>query len=72
MRIVEAVWRAYSQKKKKQNQGRKEGKIEAHEEERRLGEIQPSGEESNVKERRVMGVLCITIQDAFHCIAVAH
>lgn len=35
---------------------------------RRQEEIQPSGEESNVKER----VSCITIQDAFHCIAVAH
>lgn len=38
----------------------------------RVGEIQPSGEESNVKEKGVNGVSGITIQDAFHCIVVAH
>lgn len=31
-----------------------------------------SKEGSNVKEQRAMGVSSITIQDAFHCIAVAH
>lgn len=34
MRIVEEIGRASREKKKKQDQGRKGGKIEAHEEER--------------------------------------
>lgn len=34
--------------------------------------MQPTGEESNVKEKRINGVSGVTIQDAFQCIAVAH
>lgn len=54
-------------KKKKQVQGRKGKKNMCT-----YRGDETEEEQSNVKERWVMGVLCITIQDAFHCIAVAH
>lgn len=52
-------------KRKKQDQGRK-GDEEEREEEIEGDAAFRSGE------RKAMGVFCITIQDAFHCIAVAH